>query len=649
MNQLYLFLFIIFLNPCESVCQVSSYQLVQDMGRGLNLGNVLSAPIEGNWAPVVYEQYFIDVKNEGFSNVRIPVDFYGNRTSGSTNNFSTSAGTESNYNGSISDFTVDQNYLDRLQTIVDWSMGQSLYTVIDFHGAQLKSEFLTTFNSNEPNYTSPSSSKRAADLMKFKSIWTTIADQFINYPDHLIFEVVNEPYFELSVEEMNELNTMIITAIRSTGGNNSTRSIIITGGNLASYQSPTTISTEIIQSDEYLIASFHYYNPFNFTSSSSANSSNFNWGSESEKSIIMNHFNQVKTWSNLNNIPVTLGEFGADNANGINYSTGLNGDYGGPVNSDRVEYHRFIAEQAINRGFSFSAWCSGNKSNKTIHLRTDNPSTSNSISGVWVTDVKDALLESGNWPLCYGPNIDAVLLNPDFECGFSNEWIFSVLGSMAVANYSDATIDSFEGNVGGKVEVTSSDIYNKVLLSNHEYTADLTDKRIIIQGHVKALGPDQSIKIRIKSKIAGDITYSPSDIIVLSDGSLNGSTYQQVEFQYDVPEFTSSVQVQLMFGEDEGIYLIDNFSASIEEVSLDVDIFEVKSEILLFPNPSNNLVNISTGLNVHSIEIFTSLGKVIYQQINTNPIDIKQFSAGNYILKIETKHGESYYKKLLIK
>ena len=121
-----------------------------------------------------------------------------------------------------------------------------------------------------------------------------------------------------------------------------------------------------------------------------------------------------------------------------------------------------------------------------------------------------------------------------------------------------------------------------MLLSNHEYIADLTDKRIIIQGHVKALGPDQSIKIRIKSKIAGDITYSPSDIIVLSDGSLNGSTYQLVEFQYDVPEFTSSVQVQLMFGEDEGIYLIDNFSASVEEVSLDVDIFQVKSEILLF-------------------------------------------------------------------
>ena len=62
------------------VAQVSSYQVVQDMGRGVNLGNTLSAPVEGNWAPIVYEQYFADVKNEGFSNVRIPVDFYGNRT-----------------------------------------------------------------------------------------------------------------------------------------------------------------------------------------------------------------------------------------------------------------------------------------------------------------------------------------------------------------------------------------------------------------------------------------------------------------------------------------------------------------------------------------------------------------------------------------
>ena len=85
-------------------------------------------------------------------------------------------------------------------------------------------------------------------------------------------------------------------------------------------------------------------------------------------------------------IPVFVGEFGADNSGGYNYSTGdLNtisanttgfAD-GGPDHASRVEYHRFVAEQAINRGFSFAAWDSGPKSNKTIHKRTDSSSSLN--------------------------------------------------------------------------------------------------------------------------------------------------------------------------------------------------------------------------------------------------------------------------------
>ena len=180
-----LFFYITFFISLKLIAQVSPYQIVQDMGRGLNLGNTLSAPVEGNWASIVYEQFFIDVKNEGFSNVRIPVDFYGDRTSGSTESFSINSGTASDYSGSISDFTVSSTYLNRLKTVIDWSINQGLYTVLDFHGAELKSEFLTTFNSSEPNHCEPSSAKRAADLMKFKSIWTAIANHFINYPETL--------------------------------------------------------------------------------------------------------------------------------------------------------------------------------------------------------------------------------------------------------------------------------------------------------------------------------------------------------------------------------------------------------------------------------------------------------------------------------
>ncbi len=37
--------------PFVLFAQISSYEMVKQMGRGLNLGNVLSAPVEGNWSP----------------------------------------------------------------------------------------------------------------------------------------------------------------------------------------------------------------------------------------------------------------------------------------------------------------------------------------------------------------------------------------------------------------------------------------------------------------------------------------------------------------------------------------------------------------------------------------------------------------------
>jgi len=72
--------FLFFFNVSIVFAQSSVWDIVEQMGRGINLGNTLSAPVEGNWATVVYEQYFMDVADAGFSNVRIPMDFFGSRT-----------------------------------------------------------------------------------------------------------------------------------------------------------------------------------------------------------------------------------------------------------------------------------------------------------------------------------------------------------------------------------------------------------------------------------------------------------------------------------------------------------------------------------------------------------------------------------------
>ena len=98
------------------------------------MGNVLSAPTEGNWAYAVYEDYFIQLSEAGFTNVRIPVDFYsggflnsdyslnGSQRSSiniddCANNscFSSNPNTASNYNGSLEDYMVNEEYLDRVQ------------------------------------------------------------------------------------------------------------------------------------------------------------------------------------------------------------------------------------------------------------------------------------------------------------------------------------------------------------------------------------------------------------------------------------------------------------------------------------------------------------------------------------------------------
>ncbi|TXG36063.1 cellulase family glycosylhydrolase [Seonamhaeicola maritimus] len=388
MKHLKLPLLILFLiMSFYGVSQITPQQMITNMNRGINLGNVLSAPAEGNWAPAFTETYFEDVSNAGFKTARIPIDFFGTRTTGDTSGYSKSAGTVANYTGNPSNYIVSSSYLDRIEQVVTWSLNHNLITILDFHGSTVKSEFLYTFSPKDKwatYYTHPTSAKRAADNDKFRAIWTAIANRFKNYSYNLIFEVINEPYFWLTDDEMDTLNSDIISIIRNSASNNTDRNIIITGGGKNSYEAPLQIGNSVLSSDDNLIATFHYYWPRAFTASSGENDNDFDWGTNADKVEIDTNFGAVKTWSqNNNNIPVFLGEFGADNEGGYNYVTQTYGSFGGPENTSRVEFHRYLAEKAIDLGFAFTAWDAGDKANKTIYKVSDRS---------WVEDVKNALL-----------------------------------------------------------------------------------------------------------------------------------------------------------------------------------------------------------------------------------------------------------------
>ena len=290
------------------------------------------------------------------------------------------------------------------------------------------------------------------------------------------------------------------------------------------------------------------------------NNNNFNL-SQNAKNQITQRFSQINSWSTTNNIPVYLGEFGADNENGINYWIGgSNGAFGGPNPADRIEYHRHIAEQAISNNFSFSAWCAGNKSTKTISLRTDNPESENIIAGNWVEEVKDALLGIG----CYSSE-DVLIQNPDFECGINNGWDLSTF-SGAQANFSETETESYEGK-SARIEVTelasSNSGFNKVILNNQEYDQDLSGKTINIKFNAKSNSNNNesiSIKIRLKLGSSGN-NYIVSDELTLS------SEYNLYEFEFDINETYDAHKLQVLCGNAIGEYFFDNFETIINDQS----------------------------------------------------------------------------------
>jgi len=352
--------------------QITPEDMVVKMKRGINLGNVLSAPIEGNWAPAVEESYFDDVAAAGFKTVRIPIRFDKHTTSLEDVNYTDANG---NYIGSVNDYTVEETFLNRVNQVITWALNKDLVAIIDVHGDKW---FWESYDVDSNEY--KTGNDRLAAIDRFKAIWTAISEKFQDTSEDVLFEIMNEPYFAMSAAEVNTVNTFILEIIRNT---NPTRNVIITGGGENSWRAPLQISNTLINSDNYLIATFHYYRPFSFTSSSKPQHNDFDWGTQSDKNQVDSNFDAVLSWSQTHSIPVLLGEFGADNQCGYDYVTNQCGDYGGPDNASRVAYHQYLSEAAISRGFAFTVWDAGEKSNKTIYKVTPRN---------WVEDVKNAVL-----------------------------------------------------------------------------------------------------------------------------------------------------------------------------------------------------------------------------------------------------------------
>jgi hypothetical protein len=93
-----------------------------------------------------------------------------------------------------------------------------------------------------------------------------------------------------------------------------------------------------------------------------------------------------------------------------------------------------------------------------------------------------------------------------------------------------------------------------------------------------------------------------------------------------------------------GVALIELY---IPEITLSLsEMISVNSELIIYPNPTSDVVNINIPeQDLISIEVYDLFGKNV-KTFNTPSFSIKQFSNGVYYLKIQTKDGTEV-KKLI--
>lgn len=87
-----------------------------------------------------------------------------------------------------------------------------------------------------------------------------------------------------------------------------------------------------------------------------------------------------------------------------------------------------------------------------------------------------------------------------------------------------------------------------------------------------------------------------------------------------------------------------------ENSTLSVSKILLGSDIMIYPNPTNNVLNVKTteNIKINNLSLIDVLGKTVYTGKNINQIDVRNFAQGIYILKITSEENKVLSKKIII-
>jgi endoglucanase len=340
------------LPPDQTGMTSNAVQLAAQINLGWNIGNTLEA-IGGETAwgnPMVTKALIDKVKASGFNAVRIPCAW-------------------NQYMANTSTAQLKLDWLNRVKEVVQYCVDNGMYVMVNIHwdGGWLENNCTTQ--------------KQTSVNAMQKAFWEQIATHLRGFDEHLIFASANEPNVSTATEMsvLTSYHQTFINAVRSTGGKNTYRVLVIQGPSTdiqKTYDLMNTLPTD--PTAGRLMTEIHYYTPWNFcgmTSDESWGKMFYYWGNGfhsttdptrnanyGEEADVQRYFGMMKTKFVDKGIPVVLGEYGA-----IRRSS-LTGDALTLHLASRAYYLKYVTETASAYGLLPFYWDNGFNGDNTFAL-----------------------------------------------------------------------------------------------------------------------------------------------------------------------------------------------------------------------------------------------------------------------------------------
>lgn len=283
---------------------ISTMELVRDMGIGINLGNTYEAC--GDWingetpdnyeqawgSPDVTKEIIQGYADEGFGTLRVPVA-WSNMMSG--------------------DNKISEEYAAEVKKAVDWALDSDMYVIINLHW---DGGWLDKMPEDKENV-----------MKKYSQIWEQVSQEFKDYGDHLIFESQNEELGwgslwnrwggaegkDESYALVNEVNQTFVDIVRDSGGKNKKRHLLISGYNTDVELTCDPLFKMPDDPAGRCAVSVHYYTPSTFAileKDADWGKAAYTWGTEAEIAELEKNMDLMKATYVDKGIPVIIGEYG---------------------------------------------------------------------------------------------------------------------------------------------------------------------------------------------------------------------------------------------------------------------------------------------------------------------------------------------------